>query len=904
MRLAISVVAILLAWGCSQSRTSNWDNYEPRENTRELSERQAFFRQSRVSEVSYELSFEFKEDSDEFHGVTTVRFQTNSVANPLTIDFRDGEILEVLKLGQPFQGWAYNKNFLTIPAANLEAGLNEITIKFKKKFSDTGSGLYRTIDKADGKAYIYTDFEPYDANMMFPCFDQPDLRADYLLKVTAPASWQVITSTMETSVDVLKDRRKLWTFPVSKNFATYIFPLHAGPYHMWKDTAGDIPLRLFARQSVRKYVRVKDWMDFTKQGFGFFNKYFDYKYPFVKYDQVIVPDFNSGAMENVAAVTFSEERFVRRGDKTREERRRHAEVVLHEMAHMWFGNLVSPKWWNGLWLNESFATYMAFVAMAEATEFKEAWENFFTSDKRWAYWEDQLVTTHPIELPVASTGQAFANFDGITYGKGAAALKQLSFYVGKDQFRAGVQNYFKAYAFKNATLQDFLGAIAEASGKDLKTWSDQWLQTAGLNTLTPKFQCENGKVTSMDLVQGHSETGDQKFRPHRTRVALYVQKGKKLAVDQVFDVSYSEDVTALPQAVGRTCPVLVHTNYGDEDFQKQILDDVSLATLTGMNKNQKVAAKMNEIESSFVRVMLWSSLEEMVADGRFSAADYIALALESLGGETNADILLRVTRSLRRAERYLPRKTLGEQEARLKIVAQLEEFIWNKLVLAKGGSELQTAWYEAYKHVAETEKGLGQLAKLLSGKVKLRKFAMDQDRRWEVILRLNQFDFDGSEKMIAKEQRRDKSTRGAKEAIRAQAVRPEMKVKSTWYEEAVKLKERKSVAELNAAMSSLFPSNQEDLHQQFADRFYVDVLKLKDQEPQFLRRFTRYVTPTLCDAESAERAQKFASTHKENLPAVVVKGLRVSSQESRRCVKAQALLRSKGFGAAEKSKLR
>ncbi len=289
--------------------------------------------------------------------------------------------------------------------------------------------------------------------MLFPCFDQPDLKAVYSLKADAPADWRVISTAGEEKTEV-SGARKTWTFAKTQKLSTYVFSVHAGPYHVWTSSAGAIPLRLFARESLAKYVPAGEWLELTRQGLDFYGAYFDLPYPFKKYDQILVPDFNEGAMENVGAVTFGE-RYVSRSTQTLEEREETADTILHEMAHMWFGDLVTMKWWNGLWLNESFATYMSALAQSRATRYTRSWQSFFAAEKQWAYETDQRATTHPIEGDVADTGHAFADFDGITYGKGASVLKQLAYLLGEEKFRDGVRLYLKEHAYGNAEEKDF-----------------------------------------------------------------------------------------------------------------------------------------------------------------------------------------------------------------------------------------------------------------------------------------------------------------------------------------------------------------------------------------------------------------------------------------------------------------
>jgi aminopeptidase N len=361
-----------------------------------------------------------------------------------------------------------NSTYLLLPAAFLIRGPNLIKISFRTKMVTNGMGLHRFVDPADGAIYIHTQFEAFAAHKFMPCFDQPDLKSSLQLQVSAPKSWTLISTTREIRIEPRGDFR-LWTFPETPAISTYLFSLHGGPFTVWQDSFQGIPLRLFARPSLAKYVHPGLWFRLTKQGLGFYNKFFSYRYPFQKYDQILAPEFSAGAMENVGAVTFSE-RFIHRGKLTRENEMSLADVLLHEMAHMWFGDLVTMRWWNDLWLNESFATYMSALTTSEATKYSEAWRDFFEM-KGWAYYQDQLSTTHPIEGHVADTNDAFSSFDGITYAKGASVLKQMSRWLGAETFQKGVQFYMKTFAFKNTSLPDFIESLQKFSERDFRTWS-------------------------------------------------------------------------------------------------------------------------------------------------------------------------------------------------------------------------------------------------------------------------------------------------------------------------------------------------------------------------------------------------------------------------------------------------
>ncbi len=470
---------------------------EPRAAAAVLTVEQARARAARVSDVTYALEFEFDGESPEFVGRVVIGFELGDERSDLSADFFGGTVSSVSVNGRGVDA-GYNGFYLTLPSSALRSGANTVEIDFTHPYSSDGSGLYRFRDPEDGRDYLYTDFEPYDQNRLFPSFDQPDLKARYSTQVTVPAEWQVVSIVAESGITE-RNGKKIWTFPASLPISTYIYALHAGQYHRWESTAGDIPLRLFARESLVPYIQPEHWFLPTQQGFGFYQSYFEVPYPFGKYDQVIVPHFNAGAMENVGAVTFSE-RYLRRGTVTRQAKRAISSVILHEMAHMWFGDLVTMDWWNGLWLNESFATFMATLAMVEATEFTDEWQSSYRRTIR-AYRADERNTTHPLEMPIPDTDAAFANFDAITYNKGSATLTQLNYLVGPEVFRSGVSQYLKAHSYGNTTIDDFLGAISDAAGQDLQVWATDWLHQPGTNTVAVDFNCENGMIASMVISQ-------------------------------------------------------------------------------------------------------------------------------------------------------------------------------------------------------------------------------------------------------------------------------------------------------------------------------------------------------------------------------------------------------------------
>jgi aminopeptidase N len=843
-----------------------------------ITEAEATWRAKQVQNVNYDLEFNLQ-DSKSFAGTSSINFDLTTVSNGLRIDYHDGAISSLIVNGKTEKP-TYNSHFLWIGPQNLKVGSNKIVVDFESPYSKEGNGLHQFRDPEDKRRYLYTDLEPFDANRVFPMFDQPDLKATYTMKVTVPKNWKVITSVRESNVKA-SGGGNVWTFPKSAKFSTYIWSLHAGDYAMWEDNSGETPLRLFARQSLKKYVKHKDWFKFTHDGFKFFNAYFDYKYPYKKYDQLIVPEFNAGAMENVGAVTFTEG-FVSRGVKSERERMSLNNVILHEMAHMWFGNLVTMKWWNDLWLNESFATYMAHLAQVDNTEFKtETWKAF-NGTKGWAYWEDELVTTHPIEANVPDTLQAWANFDGITYGKGASSMKQLSYFIGANKFKLGVQKYFKKYAEKNTTLRDFMGSLSEAAGQDLTNWQEKWLQTSGVNTITAKFQCESGKVSRLTLAQDSLEK-PRVMRPHSLNVAFLNLKDDKFSTSETFRVRFSSKSFDVAEAVGKNCPDVVYPNYEDHGYVKVELDDKTV---------QSLRANISKVEDDLLRRMFWNTLRDMVVHAQLSFEDFSETLLsEGLKKESDPFILRQMLYAFKGRGVSSPSvlnfyriKAGGTLEFE-QVLKTYEDVVWSRLKKAKAKSEQQKIFFGMVKGFFETKSGLKKLNSLLSGRTQFRGLKIDQDDRWQMLWRLSALDYPGATKMLEKEKEKDASHQGQLSYLSAKASTPKWETKKEWITKLTNKGEQNySYAEFKAVVGALFPSTQTELRNKYSSEFYSQLLKLNNSKDTHLARTFLGLAPNEC-ASDEKKLEGFIKQNK-GLKAPVLKGLRILNQEFERCRKA------------------
>ena len=875
-RLWLGAMAICFALtGCGQS---SLNAAKPRQVSAFLYAQTAELRAEQISNVSYGLQFDLDKQSESFSGVTEISFDLAADnRDDLSIDLGQGTVHSITKNGMPVP-FSYDRWFISIPATELAAGRNTLVISYSHPYSNDGSGLHRFIDPENGDIYLFTDFEPYDANRLFPHFDQPDLKASYSLQVSAPRDWQVISATRETSIEQMGDKNH-WTFARSAIFSSYIFSLHAGNYAVWEDQFEDIPLRLFARQSLAQYVKTDEWFIPTKQSFAFFNDYFGIRYPFGKYDQIIVPDFNAGAMENVGAVTFNEA-YIAKSEKSTLAKMRLANVIAHEMAHMWFGDLVTMRWWNGLWLNESFATYMANLALSKASDFDMVWEVFYSRTKQWAYRTDDSVNTHPIELSVASTGEAMTNFDGITYGKGASVLKQLPYYLGEENFRIGVSNYLKRFSYKNTDLDDFIGELGKAADMDLTQWTQDWLYQAGLNSIRVDYQCANNKISQLGIYQTAPE-GFPTLRQQRVQIGFYHIAGDGLSRTSVLPVTYSGATTEVPEAVGISCPDLVYPNEEDWGYVKVDLDENSLAV---------AKQYINAVDSSMMRLMLWQSLIDSVSDAKLSAATFIEFAMTNITGESDYNVARAIGAGLFKALDYLSTATRLEIADFNPIYAEVENMHYQLLSSAEPGSDLQKYWYSNYVELSKNPAHLANLRQILQGETTFDGLTIDQDKRWEIIASLNRYQYADYMALLRDEKLRDNSDNGVKYAIYSETLQPDPQIKAKWFAVLTDNPDKLKLSTLRYVMYGLFPPEQAALEAPYKARILAQIPVLNQGSDLGLTRsFASNMLPGECTAQSERELAGLVEEYSAMKPQIL-KAVKARHQTVERCIAALALL--------------
>jgi aminopeptidase N len=693
----------------------------PAENLTRLEARE---RAALLSVSSYEVALDLTTGAETFVSNTTVRFSATPGASTF-IDAITRRVNRVCLNGVELDIARVNDG-VRIQLDHLQE-TNELIVESEAEYTNTGEGLHRFVDPVDGEVYLYSQFEVPDSRRMFAVFEQPDLKATFQFTITAPANWQVVSNQPTPSPTQRDSAAATWTFEPTPVMSSYITALIAGPYTVVRSelTSRDgrvIPLGVFARASLAEYLDADYIFEKTRQGFAFFEEQFNYEYPFDKYDQLFVPEFNAGAMENAGAVTFTEA-YVFRSKVSDALRERRVVTILHELAHMWFGDLVTMRWWNDLWLNESFAEYMSTLATADATEWRDAWTTFAVMEKSWAYRQDQLPSTHPIVAEISDLQDVQVNFDGITYAKGASVLKQLVAWVGQDKFMQGVHNYFEKHAFANTELADLLSELETVSGRELTVWSQLWLETAGVNTLRPAFELDESGTFSSFAIEQSAPHDYPTLRPHRLAIGLYELRDGALVRVRRFEHDIHGDRTEIDELVGVEMPALLLVNDDDLTYAKVRMDAPSRAT---------AAEHLSSLDDSLARALIWGSFWDSTRDAEIGATEFIDLVLAHIETETASTTLRTVLGQL-----SLAAHAYVAPEFREETTQRVAETLWQFASRAVGGSDAQFQFLKAFAQHAYTDAHLTIIRDLFEGEVKLPGLDIDTDLGWDLLIALS-----------------------------------------------------------------------------------------------------------------------------------------------------------------------
>ncbi|TMD67477.1 MAG: aminopeptidase N, partial [Chloroflexi bacterium] len=636
----------------------------------------------------YDISLDLTRESDTFSCEATIHFLCQEPGADSFVDFLAPSVDSCELNGEEVPKQAFDG--ARIALKNLRDA-NELHVLGTCDYQNIGAGLCKFKDPVDHKIYLHSQFETFDAHRMFPCFDQPDLKASFTFTVLAPSDWVVVSNNPGQAQQVSgRENIKRWTFGASPKMSSYLTAIVAGPYHGVRDRHGDIDLGIFCRQSLAQYLDPDEIFTVTKQGLDFYGQAYKYPYPFQKYDQLFVPEFSAGAMENIGCVTFNES-MIFRSKVTEAVREDRANAILHEMAHMWFGDLVTMRWWDDLWLNESFATFMSVLCQVEATRFKNGWVTFANQYKTGARRQDQLPTTHPIAADIPDIQSVYLNFDAITYNKGACVLRQLVAYVGQDTFLRGVQRYVKQRQFANATLADFLSDVEAGSGRDLKAWSKLWLETAGLNTLRPVATSQSDTIGSLSIQQ-EAPREHPTIRPHRLAVGLYDRQSTALQLRRRVELDVADQSTPVNELVGEHQADLLLVNDLDLTYAKIRLDERSLSTAT---------EHLAELSDPLARAITWAALWDMLRDAELPSRRYLPLILNNIRGETDIGV---VQDLLAQASSAI--WVYGDPTNAQAALTTLADHALRALDGAPAGSDLQLSWAHAFINAARSNEHL------------------------------------------------------------------------------------------------------------------------------------------------------------------------------------------------------
>jgi aminopeptidase N len=806
------------------------------------------------------VRLDFTTGDETFESDTTITFGCRTPGSSTFVEF-GGPAIHAAKLNDHAVSTRLEGARLRLDGV---AAKNSLTIKGTGSYSRDGTGISWFRDPVDGRTYLHSQFAEHSTYLGYACFDQPDLKATFGFTVKAPEGWVVVSNTPG-----VRDPNGVWTFPITSVMSTYVTAIVAGEYHAVHQDHRGIPLGVYCRQSLAQYLDPDEIFEITRQGLDFFARRFGHRYPFGKYDQLYVPEFLAGAMENAGCVTFNERRLFR--SKVTEARRMdRAQTILHEMAHMWFGDLVTMKWWDDLWLNESFAEYTGYLAVAEATRFKTAWTEFAVAAKEGARRQDQLPTTHPIVADIPDVEAIKLNFDSITYNKGASALKQLVSWVGEEAFFKGVDAYFTAHAYGNTELGDFLDALESASGRDLTAWSRAWLETTGVNTLEVALEVEDGVISSATLRQT-APADHPTLRPHRLRVGLFDVVDGRVQRRRAVELDIEAGVTQIPKLTGERVPDLLLPNDEDLTYCKVRLDDRSLETLK---------RHLRDIEDPLARALAWGALWDMARDAEIRARDYITISLDNIQDETEASTLESLIARTQRAV-----ESFSEPAHRSSVRALLARASKEQVSRAQPGGDAQLLWASAFINSAREPADVEWVRGLLDGTTQPEGLTIDFGVRWSAVIALATIGAAG-EDLIVRELERDPTDEGQRVAATARAAQPLPSAKREAWKSVIH-DGAPSLVMKRAIAGGFHHVDQQELLKAFVQPFFDSLLPVwesRDSEEAISIVGWMYpravITQDVVDATDAALAR--------DLPGPLRRSLLESQDAIRRALRAQA----------------
>jgi len=811
------------------------------EEQNNLTRDEARARASLVSGAAYRVTIDLTGEGETFGSETVVRFQSEPGASTF-LDLIADDVERIELNGRELAGDVFDGARIHLSGLK---DANEVRVIATCRYSHTGAGLHRFVDPVDSRVYTYTDYEPFDAHRVYACFDQPDIKAPHEFVVLAPAEWEVLSNMSAAADPVSQGGARRWTFNSTPPISTYVTAVVAGAYHRVQDETGDIPLGLYCRQSLAQYLEPQEIFEITKQGFDFFQRAFQYPYAFDKYDQVMVPEFNSGAMENAGCITFNEA-YVFRSKVTDAARERRAETVLHEMAHMWFGDLVTMRWWDDLWLNETFATFASVLCLVQGTRFTHGWTTFCNSEKTWAYQQDQLPSTHPITADMPDTESIHTNFDGITYAKGASVIRQLVAWVGEEEFLKGIAAYFRKHEWGNTDLSDFLSALEGTSGRDLHAWAKEWLQTAGVNVLRAEFEAQGdggAETFASFAITQEAPPEWPVLRPHRLALGLYDRHGERLRRRRRAELDVIGMRTEAPDLVGEGIPDLVLVNDDDLTYARIRLDSRSLAT---------IADGLASLDDSLARALCWAASWDTVRDAEMPTRDFLRLVLRNVPAEADIGMVQRVLGQVAWAI-----DVYGDPENAPAAGASFSGAALEALERAEPGSDFQLAWARAFAGAARGEEHLALVHELLDGTRHFDGLDMDTELRWHFVGSLASAGVPDAAELVEAEMERDPTDQGRRHRASALASRPQAEAKQEAWDQLTGDPTLTTAME-GALMQGFQQSDQAQLLRPYVDPYFDAAATVwKERSLEFALAFARGMYPALIiEDEVAEKTDR------------------------------------------------
>lgn len=807
-----------------------------------------------VNTIDVELDLTGVVDESTFPSTTRISFESREAGASTWVDIVAERLNRAVLNGNEIDvATAFDGERLQI--SNLEP-YNELLIEADARYMNTGEGLHRFVDPVDSETYLYTQFEPADARRVYACFEQPDLKAHVQLTVTAPAHWSMFSNSPTPEPTPAGHGFLRWAFEPTPRISTYITALVAGPYHsvneQYVGPNGTYPLGVHCRSSLAEFLDPEEILTVTRQGFEYFERVFAVPYPFAKYDQIFVPEFNAGAMENAGCVTILED-YVFRSRVTDAAYEQRANTILHELAHMWFGDLVTMKWWDDLWLNESFAEWASHQANVAATRYRDAWTTFLNLRKAWAYRQDQLPTTHPIAADMVDLDAVAVNFDGITYAKGAAALRQLVAWVGEAEFFAGLQAYFTKHAWGNTELPDLLGELEQASGRDLSNWTREWLQTSGVNLLRPEITTDaSGAITDFVVLQEPAVEPaglEPVLRSHRIAIGGYTLNGNSLERTTRVEIDVVGERTSVPELIGIAQPDLILLNDDDLTFAKTRLDE----------RSQRTAIEhIADLPNSLPRALIWGAAWDMTRDGEMSTGDFVDLVVSGVGRESDVGVVQQVLRQTKAAiDMYaLPQNRAGY----LNTLAATLQRLSNE---AENGSDHQLAFVRGFIACATTDEQLSHLRGLLDGSQPLEGLTVDADLRWTLLQRLIVMSAATPDEIDAEVQI-DRTATGQRQAAFARAAIAQPAAKEAAWS-AIMTPDALPNALLEATVGGFANADQRELQQAFVERYFQSVPQIwEERTSDSAQTIVQGLYPALLiDQSTVDRTDAFLAANSD-----------------------------------------